>query len=74
VTVVHTPLLQVWQAPEQSLRVAHPTHWLVVVSHVPAAPLQYLFAVHTTHRPLAVAQAGVPDRAAQSLSLVHFTH
>jgi hypothetical protein len=59
---------------QQSLRLTHPTHWLVVVSHVEAAPMQCLFAVQVTQRPLAAAQAGLPDRLVQSLSLEHFAH
>ena len=73
-SAVHTPPEeQVWHTPPQSLRFVHPTHWLVTVSHVPAAPVQCLFAVHATHRPLA-AQAGVPVRPVQSLSLKHVVH
>jgi hypothetical protein len=73
-SAVHTPPEeQVWHTPPQSLRLTHPTHWLVAVSHVPAAPVQCLLAVHATHRPL-VAQARVPVRPAQSLSLEHFAH
>jgi hypothetical protein len=74
-TAVHTPLEeQVWQAPAQSSRVTHPVHWLVAVSHIPAAPVQCLFAVQATQRPLEGAQAGAPGRPAQSLSAVHFAH
>ena len=69
-TTLHAPFVHTWQAPAQSLRFVHPTHWLLVVSHVAAAPAQYLFAVQATHWPL-VAQAGVPGRPAQSLSAVH---
>jgi hypothetical protein len=38
-----------------------------------ALPAQCLFCVQPTHSPLA-AQAGVPGRARQSLSLEHFAH
>ena len=64
-TAVHTPFVHVWQAPAQSLRFVHPTHWLLVMSHVAAVPAQYLFAVQATHWPL-VAQAGVPGRPPRS--------
>jgi len=73
-TTVQTLSVHAWHVPVQSLRLTHPTHWLVVVSHVEAAPVQYLFAVQATHRPLAAAQAGVSDRPVQSLSLEHFVH
>jgi len=69
-TAVHTRFVHVWHVPTQSLRFVHSTHWLVAASHVAVVPVQYLFAVQATHRPL-VAQAGVPGRAAQSLSAVH---
>ena len=74
-TAMHTPAEeQVRHAPAQSLRVTHPTHWLVVVSHVPAAPMQCLLAVHATQRPLVTSQARVPVRPSQSLSREHFAH
>ena len=74
-TAVHTPPEeQVRHAPAQSLRVTHPTHWLVAVSHVPAAPVQCLLAVHATQRPLVMLQAGVPVRPVQSLSTPHLAH
>jgi hypothetical protein len=53
-TEVQMPLVQVRHAPEQSLRVAHPVHWLVVVLQVAAVPVQYLFEVQATQRPLLV--------------------
>jgi hypothetical protein len=73
-TALQTRPVQVWHSPAQSLRVTHPTHWLVAVSHVLAAPVQCLFAVQATHKPLLVAQAGAPDRPAQSLSPAHLAH
>jgi hypothetical protein len=63
-------VLHVRQAPAQSLRFTHPTHWLVAMSQVAAEPVQYEFAVHPTHMPLP-AQAG-PDRPTQSASVAHF--
>lgn len=72
-TEEQTPLAQVWQLPAQSLRVTHPVHWLVVVLHTAAVPVQYLFVVQATQRPLLVSQAG-PVRPTQSVSVVHFAH
>jgi hypothetical protein len=71
---LHTPPMQVWHSLAQSLRVTHPTHWLMDVSQVSAAPVQCLLAVQATHRPLLVRHAGVPVRPAQSLSPAHLAH
>jgi hypothetical protein len=71
-SAVHAPPAHVWHAPEQSLRLRHPVHLLVTVSHFGVAPVQCLGAVHATHEPLA-AQAG-PVRPMQSLSVAHFAH
>ena len=71
---VQTELVHVWHTPGQSLRLTQPRHWLVVVSQIEAAPVQCLFAVQATHRPLLVSHARVPNRPAQSVSEVHFAH
>jgi hypothetical protein len=73
-TVLHTPLVQVWHAPAQSPRLTHPTHWLVAVSHVLATPVQCLFAVQAAHSPVVGMQAGPLGRPVQSLSPVHLAH
>lgn len=51
-----------------------PTQALLTQKAFDGSAVQEPFAVQATHRPLFVAQAGVPARATQSLSPVHFAH